>query len=156
MLSDEVEMNYDAVLEDLESRLQAGQAAFEAWEGEKAELHRAIAAIQAIAARQGTARQMSLPLAGAGRATGALPAGAFRGLSYNEATRKAFSMFTKPLGAPDVANLLYKAGYSASRKKIKSNVDGIFKRLRDAGVIERVDDTSTYVLTETNGNGNHG
>ncbi len=62
MLSIEGEMNYDTVLEDLESRLRAGQAQFEVWESEKAELLKAIEAIRNIVSRQhGSTRQITLP-----------------------------------------------------------------------------------------------
>lgn len=153
-VTNEAPMDYTTVLEDLEAQLRAGQAQYEAWEQERNELLTAIESIRKLLRRQGSKQQMALPLPGghehAPTAAGFGPH-SFRGLTYREATKKVLGMVGQPLSAPDVTNILFKAGYAKDRRKIKSNIDGIFKRLRDEGAIERVDDSTFYRLAEANG-----
>ena len=155
--NDEVPMDYNVVLDDLQRQLRAGQARFEAWETEKAELLAAMDAIRKLANRHGSQQQIALPGIG-GKPVARSAPHTFRGLSYKDATKKVFGMFEKPLTAPDVTDVLFNAGFASSRRLIKSNIDGVFKRLRDDRVIERVGETPTFRLAQTSlveSNGQH-
>lgn len=144
--NDEVPMDYNAILDDLQRQLHAGQAKFDAWEAEKAELVVAMEAMKKLAARQ--QQQISIPGISGRPTTPLVGPHTFRGLNYKDATLKVFDLLDKPLSAPDVTDVLFKAGYAGSRKLIKSNIDGVFKRLRDDRLIERVGETPTYIRSQ--------
>ena len=146
-------MDYRAVLDDLQQQLQAGQARFEAWEKEKAELLKAMEAISPLAARQ--EGQLPMPGFQGDRPVNSPEPGKFRGLTYKAATKKILQTSQQPLSAPEIADILYNSGYASNRQIIKTNIDGIFKRLRESNEIERVGETPSYRLVIST-NGTHG
>jgi hypothetical protein len=141
-------IDYQAVLADLLAKMELGQARFENWQAEKNELAATIQGIRAILARNGS-QSAAADIPGIS-SVGIRPQPVnFYGLTYRQAVRKCFEMRNGgPLTAPDVADLLLNAGYDKERTRIKNNVDGTFRILRERGVIQKTADGTAYELNK--------
>lgn len=141
----------EAYLAELEAELTAGQVAFDSWASQRDDLITAIAAIKKLIGRQGV-RQLPLPLPfGPNPKAEGVPEiqispGSFRGLNYRAAVLRCFQYLGRPTTAPEIANMLHRAGYAQSRGTIKSNVDSKFRLLRVDGAIKKLED-GTYALS---------
>lgn len=148
--------DYGKVLSDLQEEFQDGEAQFQTWSDRREKLLTAIEALKVLlGAAPGVEREAKQPVprgeVGLSSVAGDRDLAAIaplkgnpHNLNYRQAVNHVFKALGRPLAPFEVADLLFQVGFAEPRSKVKNNVDGTMRVLRQSGAIAKVDGGNKY------------